>query len=68
MLFPSFLLSFNQAYWEIRVGVKRHSGFAYVANLKTRSKKKHVINLDQDVQVCGLINIFLGEWCMNSFS
>ena len=43
---------------ELRVGVKRHAFFAYVAKSKTRSKKKQVINLDQDVQVCGAINIF----------
>ena len=55
---PSFHLSFNQAYVELRVGVKRHAFFAYVAKSKTRSKKKQVINLDQDVQVCGAINIF----------
>ena len=55
---PSFLLSSNQAYVELRVGVKRHACFAYVAKSKTRSKKIQVINLDQDVQVCGAINIF----------
>ena len=38
---------------ELRVGVKRHACFAYVAKSKARSKKKQVINLDQDVQVCG---------------
>ena len=27
-------------------------------------KEKQVINLDQDVQVCGF---FFGGWCMNSF-
>ena len=27
----SFLLSFNQAYVELRVGVERHAGFASVA-------------------------------------
>ena len=53
---------------ELRVGVKRHACFAYVAKSKTRSKKKQVINLDQDVQVCGDINIFFCGWCMNSFS
>ena len=64
---PSFLLSFNQAYVELRIEVKRHC-FAYVAKSKSRSKKKQVINLDQDVQVCGDINIFFCGWCMNSFS
>ena len=59
MLLPSFLLSFNQAYVELRKGVKRHACFAYVAKSKTRSKKEHVINLDQDVQVCGDIFFFL---------
>ena len=70
MLLPSFLLSFNQAYVELRIGVERHACFAYVAKSKSRSKKKQVINLDQDVQVCGDINIFffLGGRCMNSFS
>ena len=43
---------------ELRVGVKRHACFAYVAESKTRSKKKPVINLDQDVQVCGDINVY----------
>ena len=57
-MLPSFLLSFNQAYVELRVGVKRHACFAYVAESKTRSKKKPVINLDQDVQVCGDINVY----------
>ena len=52
MLLPSFLLSFNQAYVELRIGVKRHACFACVAKSKSRSKKKRVINLDQDVQVC----------------
>ena len=42
---------------ELRVGVERHAFFAYVAKSKTRSKKKQVINLDQDVQVCGDINV-----------
>ena len=55
---PSFLLSFNQAYVELRKGVKRHACFACVAESKTRSKKKRVINLDQDVQVCGDINVY----------
>ena len=54
---PSFLLSFNQAYVELRVGVKTHACFVYVAKSKTRSKKKQVINLYQDVQVCGDINV-----------
>ena len=55
---------------ELRIGVERLAFFAYVAKSKSRSKKKQVINLDQDVQVCGDINIFffLGGWCMNSFS
>ena len=61
---------------ELRVGVKRHACFAYVAKSKARSKKKQVINLNQDVQVCGDIYMcvyiffffFLGRWCMNSFS
>ena len=69
MLLPSFLLSFNQAYVELLIGVKRHACFAYVAKSKARSKKKQVINLDQDVQVCGDIHsFFFGGWCMNSFS
>ena len=50
---------------ELRVGVKRHACFAYVAKSKARSKKKQVINLDQDVQVCGDIYIFfLFGWTM----
>ena len=57
---PSFLLSFNQAYVECRVGVKRHTCFAYVAKSKTISKKKQDINLDQDVQVCGYIFFLSG--------
>ena len=64
---PYFLISFNQAYVELRVRVKRHACFAYVAKSKTRSKKKQVINLDQDV-VCGYFFSFLGGWCMNSLS
>ena len=71
MLLPSFLLSFNHAYVELRKGVKRHACFACFAESKTRSKKKQVINLDQDVQVYVYIYIyifFLGGWCLNSFS
>ena len=45
---------------ELRIGVKRHACFACVAESKTRSKKKQVINLDQDVQVCG--DIFFSFW------
>ena len=58
MLLPSFLLSFNQAYVELRIGVERHACFAYIAKSKSSSKKKQVINLDQDVQVCGDIHSF----------
>ena len=58
MLLPSFHLSFNQAYVELRIGVERHACFAYVAKSKTISKKKQDINLDQDVQVCGYIFFF----------
>ena len=43
---------------ELRVGVKRHACFAYVAKSNTISKKKQDINLDQDVQVCGYIFFF----------
>ena len=57
-MLPSFLLSSNQAYVELRVGVERHAGFASVAKSKTRSKQKRVIQSDQDVQVCGF---FLAE-------
>ena len=64
-LLPYFLLSSNQVYVELKVGVKRHAFFTYVAKSKTRSKKEHVINLDQDVQVCGFF-FFLGGWCMNT--
>ena len=54
---------------ELRIGVKRHACFAYGAKSKARSKKKQVINLDQDVQVRGdMFFFFLGGWCMNSFS
>ena len=60
MLLPSFLLLFNQAYVELRIGVERHACFACVAKSKSRSKKKRVINLDQDVQVCG--DIFFSFW------
>ena len=47
---------------ELRVGVKRHACFAYVAESKTRSKKKQLTNLDQDVQVCGDIYISFSSW------
>ena len=46
---------------ELRVGVKRHVCFAYIAKSKSRSKKKLVINLDHDVQVCG-DNFFSFGW------
>ena len=63
---PSFLLSSDQAYVELRVGVKRHACFAYVAKSKTRSKKKQVMQSDQE---CASLRYFiLGGWCMNSFS
>ena len=39
-LLPSFLISSNQAYVELRVGVKRHVCFAYIVKPKTRSKQK----------------------------
>ena len=63
MLLPSFLLSFKQAYVELRIRVKRHACFACVVESKTRSKKKQVINLDQDV-VCGYFFSFWvdGVW------
>ena len=44
---------------ELGVGVKRHACFAYVAKSKTRSKEEHVINLDQDVQVCGFFSFWV---------
>ena len=50
----SFLLSSNQAYVELKVGVKRHVCFTYIVRSKTRSKHKRVIQSDQDVQVCGI--------------
>ena len=64
-LLPSFLLSSNQAYVELWVGVKRHVCFAYIVKSKTRSKQKQVIQSDQDVQVCGN---FFGHGWMNSFA
>ena len=39
-LLPSFLLSSNRAYVELRVGVKRHVWFTYIVKSKTRSKQK----------------------------
>ena len=59
-LLPSFLLSSNLAYVELRAGVERHVCFAYIVKSKTRSKQKRVIQSDQDVQVCG--NVFFGGW------
>ena len=35
-LLPSFLLSSNQAYVELRVGVKRHVCFAYIVKSKNK--------------------------------
>ena len=60
------LLSSNQAYVELRAGVKRHVCFAYIVKSKTRSKQKRVIQSDQNVQVCENI-FFCGGW-MNSFA
>ena len=53
-MLPSFLLPSNQAYVELRVGVKSHVCFAYVVKSKTRSKQKRVIQPDQEVLVCGI--------------
>ena len=50
----SFLLSSNQAYVELKVGVKRHVRFAYIVKSKIEPKQKRVIQSDQDVQVCGI--------------
>jgi len=38
----------------LRVGVERHVCLACIAESKTRSKQKRVIQSDQDVQVFGL--------------
>ena len=53
-MLPSFLLSSNQAYVKLRVGVKRHVCSAYIAKSKTRYKQKWVIQSNQDVQMCGI--------------
>jgi hypothetical protein len=59
---PSFSPTANQAYVELRVGMKRHTCFSYIAKSKVRSEKKQVMQSDQDVQVCG--NFV--DFCMNS--
>ena len=64
-LLPYFPLSSNQAYVELRVGVKGHVCFAYIIKSKTRSKQKRVIQSDQDVQVCGMFSFFGGGWMIS---
>ena len=54
-----FFLPSNQAYVELRVGIKWHVCFAYVIESKTKSKQKRVIQPDQKVQVCGIYIFFL---------
>ena len=66
---PSFSPTSNKAYVEFRVGIKRHACFSYVAKSKAESKKKQVMQSDQEVQVCG--NIWWMEdklLCMNQLS
>jgi hypothetical protein len=50
---PSFSPTANQASVELRVGMKRHTCFSYVAKSKAGFEKKQVMQSDQDVQVCG---------------
>ena len=59
-LLPSFLLPSNQAYVELRVGVRRHVCFSYIVKPKTRSKQKRVIQPDQEVQVCEIFLVDSG--------
>ena len=66
---PSFSPTSNKAYVEFRVGIKRHACFSYVAKSKAESKKKQVMQSDQEVQVCG--NFWWMEdklLCMNQLS
>ena len=48
------LLPFIQAYVGLRVGMEGHVCLACIAESKTRSEQKRVIQSDQDVQVFGL--------------
>jgi hypothetical protein len=59
---PSFLPTANQASVELKVGMKRHTCFSYIAKSKAGSEKKQVMQSYQDVQVCG--NFV--DFCMNS--
>jgi hypothetical protein len=60
---PSYSPTSNQAYVELRVGIKMHTCFSHVAKSKARSRKKQVMQSDQDVQVCG--NFV--DFCINSY-
>ena len=62
------LLPSTQAYVGLRVGVERHVFLACIAESKTRSEQKRVIQSDQDVQVFGLYIFFFGDSWMNSFA
>ena len=54
------LLPFIQAYVGLRVGMEGHVCLACIAESKTRSEQKRVIQPDQDVQVCGLFLVIHG--------
>jgi hypothetical protein len=57
---PCILMPCDQAYVELWVGVKSHACFSHVAKSKTRSKKKQVMQFDQE---------YASVWfsCTNSF-
>ena len=54
------LLQFIQAYVGLRVGMEGHVCLACIAESKTRSEQKRVIQSDQDVQVFGLFLVIWG--------
>ena len=59
-----FFLPANQAYLELWVGNERHVCFACIVKSKSRSERKQVIQLDQEVQVCGKFLVECELLCM----
>ena len=59
-MLPSFSYHLLRLMWGSGVGVDRHVCLGCIAESKTRSEQKRVIQPDQDVQVCGLFLVIHG--------
>ena len=59
-MLPSFSYHLFRLYVELRLGVERHVCLACIAESKTRSEQKRVIQSHQDVQVFGLFLVIRG--------